>query len=103
MEITRRKFLELSTATIASSAITAQVSAETVRQHPITDSGWKKREMQRKPNIVVVVLDDVGFADLSCYGSEYHMPCTDALAANGTRLSDVNYFVRFGDNYDGRF
>jgi arylsulfatase len=37
------------------------------------------------PNVVFIVLDDVGFADLRCYGSEIATPHTDRLAANGVR------------------
>jgi hypothetical protein len=35
------------------------------------------------PNVVFVVLDDVGFADLGCYGSEIATADMDRLAANG--------------------
>ena len=38
-----------------------------------------------KPNVVVVLVDDMGFSDLSCYGSEIPTPNLDALAANGRR------------------
>lgn len=40
------------------------------------------------PNVVVIVLDDVGFADLGCYGSEISTPNFDALAAKGLRYSN---------------
>ena len=39
------------------------------------------------PNIVMVVLDDVGFAQLGCYGSDIDTPSLDALAAQGVRFS----------------
>ncbi len=35
------------------------------------------------PNIVYIVLDDTGFGDLGCYGSQVHTPNIDALAAQG--------------------
>lgn len=39
------------------------------------------------PNVVVVILDDVGFADFGCYGSEIETPHIDRLAAGGLRYS----------------
>lgn len=40
-----------------------------------------------KPNIVVVLIDDVGFSDIGCYGSEIPTPNLDQLAANGVRFT----------------
>lgn len=40
-----------------------------------------------KPNIVLIVLDDVGFSDLGAFGSEIHTPNIDALAAGGLRYN----------------
>jgi arylsulfatase len=41
----------------------------------------------RKPNIVVVLVDDIGFSDLGCYGSEIPTPNLDKLAAGGVRFT----------------
>ena len=38
-----------------------------------------------KPNILLILADDMGFSDIGCYGSEIHTPTLDALAANGLR------------------
>ncbi len=40
-----------------------------------------------RPNIVLIMADDLGFADLGCYGSEIETPNLDALAAQGLRFS----------------
>ena len=40
-----------------------------------------------RPNIVVVVLDDLGFSDLGCYGGEVRTPNIDRLAAGGLRFT----------------
>jgi len=43
-----------------------------------------------KPNIVFVLLDDLGWMDLGCYGSEfYETPNIDRLAAQGMRFTDA--------------
>lgn len=41
----------------------------------------------RRPNIVILLADDVGFSDIGCYGSEIHTPNLDALAASGLRFT----------------
>jgi arylsulfatase A-like enzyme len=42
------------------------------------------------PNVVCIVLDDVGFSDLGCYGAEIATPQIDALAAAGLRYSNFH-------------
>jgi arylsulfatase len=40
-----------------------------------------------RPNIVLILADDMGYSDLGCYGSEIHTPNLDQLAAEGLRFS----------------
>jgi arylsulfatase A-like enzyme len=40
-----------------------------------------------RPNIVVILTDDMGFSDLGCYGGEIATPNLDALAAGGVRFT----------------
>ena len=40
-----------------------------------------------KPNIIVILVDDMGWSDLSCYGSEIPTPNLDKLAGNGLRFT----------------
>ena len=41
----------------------------------------------RRPNIVVILLDDLGYSDLGCYGGEIRTPNIDSLANNGLRFT----------------
>ncbi len=40
-----------------------------------------------RPNIVLIMVDDMGFSDLGCYGSEINTPNIDKLAAEGVRFA----------------
>ncbi|MGH3503762.1 MAG: arylsulfatase [Nocardioidaceae bacterium] len=42
------------------------------------------------PNVVVIVLDDLGFGQLGCYGSRIATPAIDGLAAEGLRYSNFH-------------
>src|SRR5258708_2636170 len=42
------------------------------------------------PNVIVVLLDDVGYAQFGCYGSDIATPCFDRLAAAGRRYSNFH-------------
>lgn len=40
-----------------------------------------------RPNVLLIMADDLGFSDLGCYGSEIETPHLDSLAENGLRFS----------------
>src|SRR6476659_7586273 len=42
---------------------------------------------EARPNIVVILSDDMGFSDVGCYGGEIATPNIDALAKNGLRFT----------------
>ncbi len=41
----------------------------------------------KRPNIVLIMADDMGYSDLGCYGSEIATPNLDRLAAGGVRFT----------------
>jgi arylsulfatase A-like enzyme len=52
-------------------------------------SGKTKTSDSKKPNIICILMDDMGFSDIDCYGSEIKTPSIDRLANEGVRLSGV--------------
>lgn len=42
----------------------------------------------RRPNVVVLLADDLGFQDIGCYGGPVKTPALDGLAAKGVRFTD---------------
>lgn len=54
------------------------------------DSNEKKAPQEQKesrPNILLILADDMGYSDLGCYGSEINTPNLDLLAQEGTRFT----------------
>ena len=45
--------------------------------------------MSDRPNIVLILADDLGFSDIGCYGSEIRTPNVDRLGMNGLRFSQM--------------
>lgn len=60
---------------LASSTISCQVESTT------------GRPSESRPNVVLIMVDDMGYSDIGCYGGEIPTPNIDALAAGGVRLS----------------
>src|SRR5215207_10274138 len=42
-----------------------------------------------RPNVVIILADDLGFSDVGCYGGEIETPNLDRLAANGLRYTQL--------------
>jgi hypothetical protein len=44
---------------------------------------------EQHPNIVFILVDDMGFSDIGCYGGEVNTPHLDRLAENGLRFTNM--------------
>lgn len=47
------------------------------------------RAAEPRPNVVVILADDLGFSDIGCYGGEVATPNLDSLAAGGVRFTQA--------------
>jgi len=47
--------------------------------------GQDNSQSEERPNIIVIMADDLGFSDLGCYGGEIETPNLDKLAVSGVR------------------
>ena len=44
-------------------------------------------DVPARPNVIVIMSDDMGFTDLGCYGGEVATPTLDSLAKDGLRFT----------------
>jgi len=44
-------------------------------------------QKDKRPNVIVILADDLGYSDLGCYGGEIQTPNLDKLAGNGLRFN----------------
>lgn len=70
---------------LAASALATPALAQHARSKPAKSK--PVRSKPGRPNVVVIVLDDVGFSDLGAFGSEIATPNIDALARDGLRYN----------------
>jgi len=60
----------------------------------LTSSGctgmFGRQKKTRRPNFIIILADDMGYGDASCYGGWIHTPHLDQLAAGGIRFTDFH-------------
>lgn len=74
--------LGLATA-VALTACGTTVASDTAEISPVAES-------QDKPNIMMILLDDLGYSDLGAYGGEAETPNIDALAQEGVQFTNFH-------------
>jgi len=70
-----------------SAATAHQIQPQTAQPQTQTLPAQPAPAEDRKPNVVVILADDLGFSDLGCYGSRIQTPNLDKLADGGLRYS----------------
>jgi arylsulfatase A-like enzyme len=67
-------------------AIVAAFCTAAFSQLPANAQAEPHKPAGERPNILVIMADDLGFSDLGCYGSEIETPNIDSLASEGIRM-----------------
>jgi len=79
---------------VTAGAISLLAATAAVAQQPTAPAGGIDRvaapaagAAHRRPNVVIILGDDLGFADMGAFGSEIRTPNLDSLAKNGVRFT----------------
>ncbi len=79
-EIKRREFLKV----LGTTAVTLSIPGIAAMS-----SSCRQSTTLKKPNIILILVDDMGWTDVACYGSQYYeTPNIDRLAREGMRFTD---------------
>jgi len=78
LQINRRGFLKAASLGVAGLAL---------RGYPCFSETLAKNNSKQRPNIVLIMADDMGFSDAGCYGGEINTPNIDSLAKEGLRFT----------------
>ncbi len=82
--------LTLTTSLITGFSVSAAGSNSDLGPGNKTSGDVKVGKNQKASNVIYIILDDIGFSDLGCYGSEIKTPNIDKLAENGLRYNNFN-------------
>ncbi|NDV57155.1 arylsulfatase [Bacteroides sp. 519] len=57
----------------------------------VSCGGNEKKQTEQRPNVIVILADDIGYGDLSCNGEPtIHTPNVEKLASRGVRFTDAH-------------
>ena len=62
----------------------------TIRPAPETETETVKETTLKRPNILIVLADDMGFGDIGAFGSEIETPNIDSLARDGIHFTNFH-------------
>ena len=85
--VDRREFIRVAVQLGTSAAIAASMAGAAVSAHDSADA--RLQATGRRPNIILILADDMGFSDLGIVGSEIRTPNIDSMARNGVLLSSM--------------
>lgn len=85
--LSRREFIKFVAARGTAGTVAMVLPYQAFSMTRLTKSGNTSGSVAKRPNIVLIMADDMGYSDLGCYGSEISTPNLDRLAAGGMRFT----------------
>ena len=89
MTMNRRDFLALVSSGVAAGSAVAGLALPSMQIHAAPGQSSPQKR-QHRPNVVLMICDDLGYGDLGCDGSNLPTPNLDRMAAEGLRCTHFN-------------
>lgn len=86
----RRTFMALVTSSIATNRTISALSTVAKNNAATTSGASVTHHAQKRPNVIFLICDDLGYGDLQCYGSQLPTPNLNTLAEEGMRFTRFN-------------
>jgi arylsulfatase A len=86
----RRKFIALMSSGVAATKQAGALSLTSLGKPAEKKAAMKPRTSKRRPNVILMICDDLGYGDLGCYGSKIPTPNLDKMATEGRRFTRFN-------------
>lgn len=88
----RRKFIALMSSGVAAASPAVAFASPSQGKSAAAESGMDGRpgKRNRRPNVIFLICDDLGYGDPGCYGSKLPTPNLDRMAERGMRFTHFN-------------
>ncbi len=86
----RREFMALVSSSVATGSAISAFAATPAIEGAAAEGSMQGRDAHRPLNVIFMICDDLGYGDLSCYGSQLPTPNLDRMAAEGMHFTHLN-------------
>jgi len=92
MQLDRRTFMKSVSAALIASKLGTNLDGKASEQSTkeTSDLAGAHKKTPARPNVIVLICDDLGSGDLGCYGSPLRTPNLDLMASRGMRFTHFN-------------
>jgi arylsulfatase len=86
----RRRFITLVSSSLAAGTTASAIALQSSSEAPLSGEKLISSARKTRPNVILMICDDLGYGDLGCHGSKLPTPNIDSIAAEGIHFTRFN-------------